>query len=130
MIPKDVFLKSKPLRNPYVKWERYPSGEIAILIERKETKFTKLLSKITHVPKYKKLVLDRIGSKVWELCDGEHTVEDIVNFLCEEYKLNRREAEVSLTVYLQNLMKRGLIGLRPPSELLSCLLYTSPSPRD
>ena len=117
VLPKEVFLRSRPVRNPNVRWEKYPSGEVAIILKLRKTKSVRLLSLFVRLPEEKKLVLDKVGSRVWELCDGEHTVEDIIEMLMREYKLRRREAEVSLTAYLQQLIKRGLIGLLPPKEL-------------
>ncbi|RLE78217.1 MAG: hypothetical protein DRJ56_00565, partial [Thermoprotei archaeon] len=64
----------------------------------------------------KKILLDKVGSFVWDLCDGEHTVEDIIRELMREYKLHRREAEASLLLYLQMLSKRALIGFILPAR--------------
>jgi len=66
------------------------------------------------VPKERRIVLDRVGADIWELCDGEHTVDGIIAALSEKYKLNRKEAEVSLTSYLRQLGRRGLIGFAVP----------------
>jgi Coenzyme PQQ synthesis protein D (PqqD) len=68
-------------------------------------------------PLTRKLQLDEMGSLTWSLLDGKRTVQDVVDFLCRRYKLNRREAEVATTGFLRQLGKRGLIGLRsPPKE--------------
>ncbi|MCD6510839.1 MAG: PqqD family protein [Thermoprotei archaeon] len=116
VIPRPILLKSKPVRNPYVKWEKYPSGEIAILVKHKEGLASKFLSLFVRVPEHRKIALDKVGSFVWELCDGNHTVSEIIDKLVDKYKLKRREAEVALMAYLQQLIKRRLIGLIPPKQ--------------
>ena len=55
--------------------------------------------------------LDEIGSLVWELCDGEHSVRHIVRALAERYKLHRKEAEVSVVAYLRMLAKKRFIAI-------------------
>ncbi len=67
-------------------------------------------------PLTRRLELDEMGSLTWSLLDGKRTVQDVVDFLCRRYKLNRREAEVATTGFLRELGKRGLIGLRLPQE--------------
>ena len=67
-------------------------------------------------PLTRRLQLDEMGSLTWSLLDGKRTVQDVVDFLCRRYKLNRREAEVATTGFLRQLGKRGLIGLRSPHE--------------
>jgi len=118
MITKDMLLKSKPVRNPELEWQRYPSGEVAVVIKGEAKGFTKIAAKMAKVEPKKKILLDKVGSFVWDLCDGEHTVEDIIKELMRKYKLHRREAEASLLLYLQMLSKRALIGfiLPPPKK--------------
>jgi hypothetical protein len=62
-------------------------------------------------PPYKQVVLDEVGSDVWNLCTGDNDVDTIVKTLARKYKLGRREVELSLANYLRTLAQRGLIGL-------------------
>jgi len=62
-------------------------------------------------PTYRELALDRVGSRVWELCDGSHTVRELVAIFAEEHKLSRKETEISMVTYLKQLTQRGLIML-------------------
>ena len=63
-------------------------------------------------PAYKEIVLDEVGSDIWELCDGENGVEAVVSCMCRKYKLNRRECETSVAAYLKMLGDRRLIGFK------------------
>jgi len=122
-IPRNEFLKIKPVRNPNLKWEKNKDGEVTIFIplEQPQTKKKKrrkkgLFSKISSTPKEKRVQLDSVGSIVWSLCDGEKTVKDIVEYLHKKYKLLTNEAEISLNAYFNQLSKRGLIGFILPEE--------------
>ena len=74
------------------------------------------IGKIAKTPKEKKIELDKIGSIVWELCDGKRTVKDIAKILHERYKLLLSEAEISLNTYFNSLSKRGLMGFVLPEK--------------
>ncbi len=107
-------MRLKPVRNPYLKWKKSETGEVVITLELKKTKKTKFLSKLFPTPKEKRISLDKIGTFVWDRCDGKHTVEQITKELEDEYKMMRQEAEISLTTFLQQLSKRRFIGVLIP----------------
>lgn len=109
---REQSLASKPLRNRVVAWEHTDKGEIRIWMPRKKSWAAKTIERIFPLPENKEMVLDEIGSFVWELCDGKTTVEGIVVALEKKYKLNRKEVEVSVTQYLRTLAQRGLIGFQ------------------
>jgi hypothetical protein len=55
--------------------------------------------------------LDAIGVFVWNALDGETTVQQLIEKLAAEYRLNLREAQVPTLKFLETLMRKGLIGL-------------------
>lgn len=113
-------LRALPIRNPHLSTKRNERDELTLIVPRRQDWVGRLLSLIFIVPKERAVVLDAVGEDVWALCDGEHTVAQLVKQVGEKYKLNPREAEVSLTDYLRQLGKRNLIGLAlPQSELNS-----------
>jgi len=128
-LSRSEFLSLKPTRNPIIEWEKNEKGEILVIVPLKKIKEKKkgekkepsrpisFLSKIFPEPEERRIQLDEVGSAVWELCDGKKTAKEIVDFLCQKYKLLPREAEISLSSYLNNLAKRGLIGFIIPEEL-------------
>ena len=125
-IPRGEFLKMRPVRNPGLRWEKNEEGDLTLFIpvqQRQEQQKPKgkkrrkgLLSKLAPAPTEKKIQLDRVGSIVWDLCDGERTMKDIVDHLQKEYKMLPSEAEVSLNAYFNQLSKRGLVGFVVPEE--------------
>jgi len=123
-IPRSTFLKVKPVRNPMLKWEKNrKTKEIKIIVplsppqQTKEQKKGILRKLFISKPKEKIINLDKIGSIVWELCDGERTIGDIANYLVEKYKAMPEEAELSLSAYFNLLSKRGLIGFILPEKM-------------
>lgn len=123
-MPRSAFLKAKPVRNPILKWEKDKKArEIKIKVplktsQKEEKKRRNILDKLfPPEPRERIISLDRVGSVVWELCDGERTVGDIANYLVEKYKIMPEEAEISLSAYLNQLSKKGLIGFILPEEL-------------
>lgn len=117
-IPRSEFLKMVPVRNPGLKWEKDEDGKIQLFVplQQPKEKKGKLMSKLAPSPTEKKIQLDKIGSIVWELCDGERSMEGIIESLHQEYKLLPSEAEVSLNAYFNQLSKRGLVGFVLPEE--------------
>ncbi len=60
----------------------------------------------------KKLQLDEMGSCVWKKLNGENNVQDIITSFALQYNITRQEAEKSVTAFLADLGKRGIIALR------------------
>ena len=60
----------------------------------------------------KKLQLDVLGTSVWDLVDGNRSVRRVIEIFAETHRLDKREAEVSVTQFIRELGKRGLLGLR------------------
>ena len=105
-------LTLRPGRNSLLTWEKRDSGELILTVPHNEKAnwLAKTLAKFLKAPPERRVELDEVGGYVWELCDGQNTVEAIVQKTGREYKMNRREAEVSVTMFLQMLHQRNFIG--------------------
>jgi hypothetical protein len=107
-----------PVRHPMVKWERTAADEVILRIPMRNDRTAravkaviKLIKMAKELPETRQVGLDEVGSYVWELCDGERDINAIVVGVSKEYMLTRREAEASVTMFLQTLAKKNLIGL-------------------
>lgn len=109
-IGREAMFKSKPVRNDQLTWETNEEGEVTVTLERGDSWKVRVLSKLFWIPNQKTLVLDEIGSQVWNMCDGRTTVEAQIRRLSEIHKLNIKEAEISLLAYLKKLGQKGLVG--------------------
>ncbi|MCS7254496.1 MAG: PqqD family protein [Armatimonadota bacterium] len=101
-------LRLKPVRDESVTWEVSEDG--LVRIESKRTGLiAKLLGTLFRLQAKKRIQLDELGSLVWLMCDGKHTIGEMAQELMNRYKLDKREAEVSLITFIQQLIKRRLI---------------------
>jgi hypothetical protein len=111
-VDREAVMTLRPGRNSLLTWEKQPGGETILVVPANESvpKITRMMAKWLKTPVERKVELDEVGSFVWDLCDGVHTVESIVQKTGRHYKMNRREAEVSVTMFLQMLHERKFIG--------------------
>ena len=70
---------------------------------------------VPHRPE-RKVVLDRLGSQVWRWCDGERTVENVVDAFAADHDLTFHEARVAVAGYISSLVKRGVLAIVMPEE--------------
>jgi hypothetical protein len=116
-LTRDQAMRAWPVRNPALKTQVSDDGIVTIELPRRKDWMGGMLGALFQVPQSKPVQLDEIGSFVYDRCDGERTVNDLVDDMMAEYKLNRREVEVSLTKFLQMLAQRGIIAFAVPKEI-------------
>ena len=104
-------MNARPVRHPQLEATRAANGEISLKLPRRKVWWLNALARLGRISEYRMLTLDKVGSWVWDLCDGEHSVKDLVAMLAEKHQLSRKEAEVSMVAYLRTLAQRGLVAL-------------------
>ena len=109
-------LKSFPVRNQLITWEIDDKGEASLIIPQKEKFWVRFTSKFFMLPDKRVIVLDSIGTYVWKMCDGEHTISQIIKGVQNQYQLTRKEAETSLFTFMQQLGKRNFIQFAIPQQ--------------
>ena len=57
------------------------------------------------------IVLDGLGTRLWELCDGRKDVEALVDEFASAYRLTFHESRVAVTSYIKQLVQRGAMAL-------------------
>ena len=50
------------------------------------------------------------------MCDGKHTISQIIKGVQKQYQLTRKEAETSLFTFMQQLGKRNFIQFAIPQQ--------------
>lgn len=103
------WLAMRPLRNPQLGWHEDDS-HVVLTIQRATNWKTKLLGLLVPIPDEKTVVLDKIGTDVWKMLDGETTVGQIAKTLARSYQIEPREAELSLQQFFKELGRRGYVG--------------------
>ena len=121
-------MKAFPVRNQLITWEIDDKGEAALVIPQKETLWLRLVSKLFMLPGKRVIVLDSIGTYVWRMCDGKHTISQIIKGIQNQYQLTRKEAETSLFTFMQQLGKRNFIQFAIPKQNTSATPEPEPEP--
>ena len=111
-VSREEALGAQPVRNPAIDWEVQDNGRVLLRVPMAVKPWMRLFRLLVTTPEHRMVELDEIGSDVWHWCDGEATVRDLVKRLASKHHLNPREAEVSMTKFLQDLAKRHFVGLR------------------
>ena len=109
-------MKAFPVRNQVITWEIDDKGEAALVIPQKDTLWIRLISRLFMLPGKRVIVLDSIGTYVWQMCDGKHTISQIISGVQKQYQLTRKEAETSLFTFMQQLGKRNFIQFAIPQQ--------------
>lgn len=110
-LDREQSMSARPVLNPLVKIQRDDEGHAVLQVPRPDTWTVRVLSRLFHLPAYKRVGLDELGTFVIELCDGDHTVRDIVDKFAERFTLGKREAEISTGTFLRDLARRSIIAL-------------------
>ena len=54
--------------------------------------------------------LNDVGSRVWDLIDGQRTVSDIVDVVVEEFDVPRAQAAEDVEAFARQLLDKGLVS--------------------
>ena len=115
-ISRSAALDRIPVKNRQISENRLETGEVVIHYPVTMRPFFAGLAKRFGGQEaqiqIKKLQLDELGTSVWNLMDGQRSVRQLVKIFAETHQLEIREAEVSVTQFIRELGRRGLIGMR------------------
>ena len=114
-LPRGEMLGLKPVRSREIAWEMKPEDEAPgakLTVPRRNDRVGRLLSRIFRITATKTIELDEINAQLWARCDGQHSVDQLIRYACETYKMNRRQSEVGVITAMRMFAQRGLIGLQ------------------
>jgi MinD-like ATPase involved in chromosome partitioning or flagellar assembly len=57
--------------------------------------------------------LNPVGSRIWELIDGQRSLEDIVGVIVQEFDVMPGDAAQDVRAFIQELLDRGLVTRLP-----------------
>lgn len=105
------------LRNPTASTEPLHDG-LRMRLPVQPSKMTGMLRRFSGMgstPLPDKVVeLDEIGAELWQQFDGKADLWQITSQFSRKYRLGIRESERLIWQHLQNMVKRGIIGLAIP----------------
>ena len=127
-VDRSQVMKSFPVRNQLITWEVDDKGEASLVVPQKDKLWVRFISKFFMLPNKRVIVLDSIGTYVWQMCDGKHNISQIVKGVQNQYQLTRKEAETSLFTFMQQLGKRNFIGFAIPDNRQNAPATPEPEP--
>ncbi len=113
---RDQALACTPVRNNVISWEASDSGLVQVEYRLVLKPFLQsIFERFAPTPSEeptRKLELDALGSQVWEMIDGSRTTAELIEDFAGRHNISGQEAEQSITLFLRELGRRGLIALR------------------
>lgn len=110
-----VFL-ALPAPNPLVIWEQDDRGLVTLIYRKNFGRFERWLHAKIGGPEDVKRPLDRMGSRMWLLMDGEHTILDICRIMDIEFKEEMAPVLKKVRMFLEQLLILNLVILNPPED--------------
>jgi hypothetical protein len=107
-----AMLRAMPVRNAAAQAEERADGTVRVTVRKKRPAFLKPpLSWAIRPRPTVSYELDRIGARVWRLCDGQRTVEAVVDDFAASQRLSFHEARVAVSGYIGHLVQRAAVVL-------------------
>jgi hypothetical protein len=110
-------MEAIPLRNGAARVEREADGTLRAYVLKLRPWYMKPpLSWMMQARPERCLMLDRLGTEVWDLCDGTRNVESIVDRFAGKHRLSFHEAWTAVTSYLKMLIQPGVLAIALKKE--------------
>ena len=105
-----------PQKSPSVTWQVLENGDILLEYPLNiKPFFVQLANRLVKTAEQrltKKLQLDAMGSRVWQMFDGVNDVKTIIIEVAQQSGLSLLETEIAVTAFLRQLGRRGLVLIR------------------
>jgi len=112
-----ILMGSIPMRNEAAKEERHEDKSVRLVVELEKPLW--YVPPVTWWMKEKPhhgWELGRLGSEVWDWCDDQRSVEQIIDLFNAQHGLRFHEGRVAVAQYLKMLAERRLLLLKPPTQ--------------
>jgi len=110
---EDNFLLYIPIKN-HKNWLH--KDNVVYLVFKHDRLIERLAAWLTRKPTIRDIRLDGLGTRVWQLIDGNHTVYRIGQILLKEYGQDCEPVYDRLIAYLRYLSRRGWIKFKNSSK--------------
>lgn len=108
-IDRRAALSGIPVLMPGVELENGEDGRMTAVVHLKRPEG--FFARFMHPVSSRRIRLDEIGSYVLSQIDGKRNVMEIIGQFMNKYRMNRREAELSIAEFLGSLVKRNVIAI-------------------
>lgn len=108
MLEKQNFLDVVFSRNAELKWEADANGIVTIFVKNSGF-WNKITQKTLHKPAVSKLLLDKLGSFIWQKIDGNTNVYKIGQDIKDKFGKSAEPLYERLAIFMKQLERNGLI---------------------
>jgi hypothetical protein len=105
-------LVAVPVKNIEADAKRDEAKRIRVSVRTIKPRY--MIPPLTWIIPYSKsrtAILDKLGTEIWDLCDGKRSVERVTELFAERHRLTFHEARVSVTEYIKMLVQRGALAI-------------------
>jgi len=103
-------LDAVPTRNVAVRSERRGNA-LVLWIPLQRRWWTDAVSWALPLRNRKGFALDSLGEQIWQACDGERDVEQIIDEFAARHRVRFHDARVSVLQFLRTLIERQLVAV-------------------
>ena len=103
-----------PERAPHAEWKAQ-GDEMRVTFRRSSSRTASLFSSFFTVPLTRTIVLDNVGARVWELCNGTNPVHVIASELVRLNGWPPDKTEEAVLQFLLTLSSRQIVGFKAPA---------------
>lgn len=118
-LTREQALACRPVQCPLVEVEELTDDQVRLCYPLNlKPWFAQIASRIgvwDNSPRTKRLELDAMGTRAWRLMDGRRSVQQVVDAMADAYDMQPREAELSVSAFIKDLGRRGLVALHAPA---------------
>ena len=115
-----AFLRTVARLNAALDMDRRSNGSVVVEVPMEKPWYmVPPVTWVLPIPRGRRIELDAVGAAVLDLCDGRRNVEKIIELFASNHKLTFREAQLSVTQFLRQLTRRGivvLVGLKEDTD--------------
>ena len=113
-LPVEWEYRGEPGLHPNI--EGVTGREVVLLIEKRFTRFEKLLAKLMKAPKIVRRTMHYTQSMPWELIDGERNFTDICSIMKSVYHEDIAPVEDRIKAYLEVFVRLNVASIYRPRE--------------
>ena len=113
-LPVEWEYRGEPGLHPNI--EGVTGREVVLLIEKRFTRFEKLLAKLMKAPKIVRRTMHYAQSMLWELIDGERNFTDICSIMKSVYHGDIAPVEDRIKAYLEVFVRLNVASIYRPRE--------------
>ena len=98
----EEMLSFRPVRNGTLSWSKNSDDLVEIKVPKFYSNIGKSFCKLVRKDQNFTAKMDKIGSVVWEQCDGQKTVDDILKILKEKFP-KEKDIDQRLFLFIQQM---------------------------